>query len=339
MRAAVFKGVGRPLAIESVVDPVPGSGQAVIKVCRCGVCGSDIAMSSGMGDTFEPGRVPGHEYAGEVVALGRGVERLRVGDLITSLPTIACGRCAACLADDPMRCSGERISTSHGFAEYLVVGERSAVKLPPMVSIADAALTEPLCCGLRCVHLSRMQPGARVLVIGAGPIGLATAYWARRLGAGPLVVTARTRRAETLALGIGATRFVVADDTLAQEAAEALGGPPDIVFEASGAPGMIASSVDCVRFGGTVGVVGYCSVPDSFVPSLAVLKEVSLIFSFVYTRSDFEHSLNVMNGGDHAASALITSTVSLDQLPAAFEALRAPTDQCKVMLDPWLDTR
>lgn len=339
MRAAVFEGVGRPLAIERVADPVPGPGQAVIKVCRCGICGSDIAMSSGIGDTFAPGRIPGHEYSGEVVALGKGVERLRVGDLVTSLPTIGCGRCAACLADDPMRCSGARTSTSHGFAEYLVVGERSAVNLPPMVSFADAALTEPLCCGLRCVHLSRIQPAARVLVIGAGPIGLATAYWARRLGAGPLAVTARTRRAEDLAMAMGASRFVLANDDLPHQAAEALGGPPDIVFEASGAPGMIARSVDCVKFGGTVGIVGYCSVPDSFVPSLAVLKEVSFYFSFVYTRGDFEHSLEVMNGGDLAASAMITSTVSLDQLPAAFEALRTPTDQSKVMLDPWLDAR
>jgi (R,R)-butanediol dehydrogenase/meso-butanediol dehydrogenase/diacetyl reductase len=292
-------------------------------------------MTSGHGDTFAAGRVPGHEYSGEIVELGHGVTRLKVGDLVTSLPTIGCGQCSACLQDDPMRCAGTRVSASHGFAEYVIVGERSAVKMPAMVSFADAALTEPLCCGLRCVYLAKIQPGARVLVIGAGPIGLATAYWARRLGAGPIVVTARSARAARIASEMGATSFLVATDTLAQEAAEALGGAPEIVFECSGAVGMIARSVECVRFGGAVGIVGYCSVADSLVPSRAVLKELTFFFSFVYSRKDFEHSLNVMNSGDIAASAMITHTVSLDELPAAFEDLRHPKDQCKVMLAPW----
>ena len=335
MRAAVFKRPGLPLVIEDRPDPKPMSGQAVLKVQRCGICGSDVHWSSGHGTTFAPEWVPGHEYCGEVVEVGSGGSDLKIGDLVTSLPTIACGACSACLIGDPMRCSGTRVSTSHAFAEYVLIGERSAVKVPAMVSAADAALTEPLCCGLRVVYLTKMQPGSRVLIIGAGPIGLATAYWARLLGAGPIAITARSPRASRIALEMGATRFLISSDRLAEEATEALHGPPDVVFECSGAEGMIAKSVECAKVGGTVGIVGFCSVPDSFVPSVAVLKEVTFVFSLVYSRRDFEHSLDVMNKGDVAATLMITDTVSLDELPAALEALRRPTDQCKVLVDPW----
>jgi (R,R)-butanediol dehydrogenase/meso-butanediol dehydrogenase/diacetyl reductase len=336
MRAAVFKGVGQRLCIEERPDPTPGPGQAVLKVCRCGVCGTDIQMTGGKGGwTFPPGAVLGHEYSGEVVETGAGVTALKSGDLVTSLPVGGCGQCVACAAGDFWRCTGAKASHSSGYAEYVLVDVRSSVKLPATVSLADAALTEPLCCGLRGVEKSGMKPGARVLVIGAGPIGLGAVYWARRLGAGRLVVTARSRRAEQIALDMGADAFVTMDDDTAQNAAELLGGPPDVVLECSGAHGTIARAVDMVKPGGVVAVVGYCSTPDTFIPSRAVEKEVVMVFSFVYTRADYERSLDVMNAGDLAARAMVTDTVSLDELPAAFEALRSPTSQCKVLVDPW----
>ena len=93
MRAAIFKGAGTPLVVENVADPEPGEGEAVIKVTRCGVCGTDLSMTSGKGNDFPVNSVIGHEYCGEVVALGKGVERLKVGQFVTAMPVAGCGRC------------------------------------------------------------------------------------------------------------------------------------------------------------------------------------------------------------------------------------------------------
>src|SRR5262249_57284309 len=98
MRAAVFKGVGVPLVIETRPDPVPESDEVVLRVGRCGICGSDLAMTDGSGQVYEANSVIGHEFAGEVVAIGTKVTSLKVGDRITALPYAGCGGCATCLA-------------------------------------------------------------------------------------------------------------------------------------------------------------------------------------------------------------------------------------------------
>src|SRR5207253_1613402 len=142
------------------------------------------AMSDGTGQVFETGSVIGHEFAGEVVALGKDIEHLEVGDRVTSMPFTGCGRCVTCLAGRPNFCAGFR-GMAGGFAEYVVATGRTAIKLPATLSLADGALIEPLAVGLHGASLARLHPGSRVLVIGAGPIGLAAVFWARKLGAGP----------------------------------------------------------------------------------------------------------------------------------------------------------
>lgn len=99
MRAAVFHKVGQPLRIESVDDPTPGDNQVVLRVGHCGICGSDLHATSGHGYTFDSGTVPGHEYAGEVVAPGKDVDNLKIGDCVTALPLNGSGKCGNCLSD------------------------------------------------------------------------------------------------------------------------------------------------------------------------------------------------------------------------------------------------
>lgn len=336
MQAAVFKGVGSPLSIETRPDPVPGEGEIVLRVGRCGVCGTDLSMTDGSGQTYEPDSIIGHEFAGEVVAMGAGVSRFKTGDCATALPYIGCGRCATCLAGRPNFCTQFR-GAAGGFAQYVIASERVAVKLPATLTLADGALIEPLAVSLHGTALAHFTPGARVLVIGAGAIGLGATFWARRLGAGPIAVTANTRRAERLAMQLGASAFVLPDSAqdLPRAAAAALGGMPDVVIEAVGKPDLIARAVHCVRPAGTVIVLGFCSVPDSFVPAIAVWKEVKLQFSMTYSVQEFEHVARVLDSGDVACRAMITDTVDLAALPETFEALRHRSSQCKVMVSPW----
>jgi len=105
MKAAVFQALHEPLTVETIADPTPGEGEVVIRVGKCGICGSDLHMSEDPAFRARPGDVFGHEFAGEVVALGKGIERIRTGDLVSVVPLRSCGHCPSCLAGEPAWCA------------------------------------------------------------------------------------------------------------------------------------------------------------------------------------------------------------------------------------------
>jgi (R,R)-butanediol dehydrogenase/meso-butanediol dehydrogenase/diacetyl reductase len=306
----------------------------LIKVGRCGICGTDLHITEDPIFGAPRGMVLGHEFAGEVVEVGSKVDRVRKGDHVAILPIRSCGHCSACLSGHPARCREMKI-TGGGYGQYALAGQHQCMKLPAAVSLADGALVEPLAVGLHGVNAGPITAGARVLVIGAGPIGLATAFWARRLGAIHVAVTASSNRREALALEMGATAFVSASDDLSAAVNDALGGPPDIVFEAVGKPGLLAKAVDLVRPRGTVVVLGLCTVTDTYNPFQTMLKEVRIHPSMLYDLSEFEAAADVLNAGVATPRSMVTETVSLQELPAAFEALRHRTTQCKTLIDVW----
>jgi (R,R)-butanediol dehydrogenase/meso-butanediol dehydrogenase/diacetyl reductase len=335
MRAAIFEGVGKPLTIRQIDDPTPGPGQAVIKVGRCGICATDVTMTSGHGCmTLPPGSLLGHEFSGEVVALGKGIERLRLGDIVAAPPVQGCGHCGACLAGRAGFCAAARYY-SGGFGEYLAIGERESVTLPRSLSVSDGALVEPLAVGRHGVGLAHIQPGDRVLVIGPGPIGLSAIFFAKHAGAGTISALASSNRREGVSLAMGANKFVLQGDDLAERVHAALGGPPDVVIEAAGVPGVIAQALALVRPLGTVISLGFCTTPDSFIPAPAMMKEIRLQFSMTYSLEDFQACVDTMEAGHIEPRLMISDTISLDALPALLETLRGPTQQLKVMVDPW----
>ena len=133
MRAAVFHTDTRKLSVEAVPDPTPGEGQVVIKVHRCGICGSDLHMAEGHVQSFEDGAIPGHELAGEVVALGKGAQGVAVGDRVAVLPYLTCGECVACRIGDGMGCANFSFFGSGpggGYAEYALTNPGWCVQLP-----------------------------------------------------------------------------------------------------------------------------------------------------------------------------------------------------------------
>ena len=283
--------------------------------------------------SVESGTVLGHEYAGEVVELGSAVRGLKAGDRITVSPLRGCGECSSCLAGQPAWCSGMRLQ-SGGYAEYSAVAERQCVKLPSYVTLEDGALAEPLAVALHGVVQAGMSPGARVLVLGAGPIGLGTAFWARRLGAGHVVVSDLEGWQESRAYEMGATAFFPKTEALVDEVNRTMGGPPDIVFECVGRPGVIAQAIDHVRTRGTVVVLGLCTLPDTFVPFTAVSKEVRIQMSAFFAFKEFCTAIDTLEADQVKPHALITNTVTLKDMPVVFEDLRRRTTQCKVLVDP-----
>jgi (R,R)-butanediol dehydrogenase/meso-butanediol dehydrogenase/diacetyl reductase len=333
MKAAVFQALHEPLTIETIPDPTPDEGEVVVRVGRCGICGSDLHMSEDAAFGSRPGEVFGHEFAGEVVAVGRGVERIRTGDLVSVVPLKSCGRCPSCLAGEPAWCA-EMALEGGGYAEFARTSARQCVLLPGGASLADGAIIEPLAVALHGVMLSGIRPGDRVLVLGAGPIGLAVTYWARKMGAAKVVVQDIVPFQQERALEMGATDFVVDPEAPVAASDRALGGKADIVFECVGIPGLIAQAVDQVRVKGTVLILGLCTRPDTFVPFVALSKEVRLITSAFFKQQEYEAALDALDTGDAEPRLLVTDTIGLDAVPATFEALKRRTHQCKVLIAP-----
>jgi threonine dehydrogenase-like Zn-dependent dehydrogenase len=336
MKAAIFKAAGVPLAIEDIPDPEPGEGEVIIKVGRCGVCGTDLHLTSGHGITLPSGAQLGHEYAGEVVATGPKVTTLKVGDRIAGLPALGCGHCEFCKTGIDLLCRQKK-SYGGALAEYARVGERGAVKLPQSVSIADGALIEPLAVGRRALRLARLEEGARVLVIGPGPIGLAVIFWLRRAGVRNITVLASTSRRQALAQAMGADSFVLEGEGAAEEIGRALGGEPDVIFEAAGTPGVLARTIQLIKPQGQIIALGFCLTPDQILPSAALMKDVNIRFSLTYAQEDFIGCAEVLAQDGPQARAMVTDTVSLADFPQAFEALReGRTSGGKLLVDPGL---
>lgn len=330
MRAAIYPGQGRPIVIETLADPEPKHGEVVIKVSRCGICGTDLSMTRGGTWDFSEGSQFGHEYAGEVVALGAGVSTLALGDRIAVLPSVACGQCPGCAHQNNVLCQSSPGSAMHGFAEFARVPAAVATKLPAVLSLTDGALIEPLAISLYGVKHARIQPGDKIVVLGGGTVALYAIYWARRLGAGKIVVLSRSARRADLALQMGADRFVTYGDSELGEVMEALGGVPDVVFECVGAEGMLGKAIMHAGPFGRVVSLGFCTAPDPVIPALASYKCVNVQFLVGYSMKEFLYIADQMDKGHVDPKAIITNTVPLTALPGVMASLRRPNEETKV---------
>ena len=188
MRAAVFRGAGR-VEVCNVPMPDVGSGEVLVQVHYCGICGSDLeAFHTGM---YEPGLIIGHEFAGEVAQVGEAVDGWSVGDLVTTDDAIPCGRCPYCRQGQPTLCESllmPGVTLDGGMAEHVVLPAKALHRLPEGVSTRQGALVEPLAVALHGVRRSALRAGEQVLVMGAGPIGLLTLQCAVLGGAAQVYV-------------------------------------------------------------------------------------------------------------------------------------------------------
>jgi (R,R)-butanediol dehydrogenase/meso-butanediol dehydrogenase/diacetyl reductase len=333
MRAAVMQGLHKPLVIETMPDPTPGAGELVVKVGRCGICGSDLHMTEDPTYGKGAGDVLGHEFAGEVVALGKGTEGVAIGDLVSVIPLASCGTCAACRAGEVAYCDQFGLQGG-GYAEFAITRPNQCVKLPASASLADGAIIEPLAVALHGVNMSGLKAGDKILILGAGPIGLAVAFWARRKGAADIVIQDLNDFQQLRACEMGASGFVVDPADPVGGAERALGGKADIVFECVGVPGLIEQAVGQVRARGTILLLGLCTKPDTFNSFAMLSKEVRLVTSAFFTRQEYEEALDVLNAGAAEPRLLVTDTISLNDTPRRFEALRKRTHDCKILIAP-----
>jgi 2-desacetyl-2-hydroxyethyl bacteriochlorophyllide A dehydrogenase len=335
LKAAVYHQPGQPLSIENVTRPTPGSNELMVKVHACGICGTDLHATHASLEEPDKGLILGHEFVGTIQAVGEGVAgSWAIGDAVCSLPFIACGSCTACRAGRPFECAGQKIvglDVAGGFAEYVVTGEAETLALPAGLSLDKAVLTEPLAVGWHAVLEAGVDAADTVLVMGAGPIGLSVVLWCRHVGVKSIVVIEKNPARAQMAVHFGATEQLDPGQDLTAQLAK-LNFSPSVVFECAGVPGLIQEGIELVAPRGRVIVVGLFDGEDQFVPQLALVKQLKLIFTIAYTRGDFQYVIDALAEGLIDPTPMITSVVSLDDMPAAFESLKHTDTDCKIVV-------
>jgi threonine dehydrogenase-like Zn-dependent dehydrogenase len=358
MRAAVMRE--RRLVVDTLPDPEPGPGEALVRTLACGICGSDLHMlehaealmedarAAGSGAWMDPARdvVMGHEFCAEVVDYGPGsARRLPAGTRVCAMPV---------LPREARICTvGYSNEAPGGFGELMLLSEALLLPVPNGLATEHAALVEPMAVGHHAV--ARVAPGPKELplVIGCGPVGLAVIASLRLRGCRPIVAADFSLARRRLASELGAD--VVVDPArespyrswraLAEGEAGAgadpiaalLGQPtrPAVVFECVGVPGVIDQILRGAPRGARIVVVGVCLEEDRFRPSLGIHKELSLHFALGYTPAEFAATLRHLAEGEIAVEPLITGQVGLEGVAPSFAALASPEHHVKILVEPW----
>lgn len=345
MLAAVLHG-REDLRLEERPRPTAGPGEVVLRVRRCGICGSDVrTYARGPSARYALPIVLGHEFVGEVVELGPGVEGVPLGGRATAAPAIPCGTCAACRRGDDNLCQNLLdfgINIDGGLAEYVRIPARSVgagalVVVPEQLSDAAAILGEPIGCCLRGLRRGAVRAGSTVVVIGDGPIGLTHAILAREIGAARvLCVGHNPARLEAIArTGAGALAVEAAATDPAGTILGALGQQADTVVAAVPDPRALETAVRLIRDGGVVVAFGGLAGDPSVTIDGNRLHygEWTLVGSFNCTTAEFREAIDLAGRLD--AGLFETTRYPLTRIIDAFEAARTrATLKAVVSMEP-----
>jgi (R,R)-butanediol dehydrogenase / meso-butanediol dehydrogenase / diacetyl reductase len=339
------------LRIEEVAEPpAPGPGEVVVRVVTCGICGTDLHeyLAGPIVTPVEPHpltgaqnpQILGHEFAGDVVAVGAGVTRVVEGDRVAIMPLVYCGHCAYCRRGLQHLCATMGcVGLSHawgGMGELATVAEYQIVRLPPEVTYRQGALIEPTAVAAYGVERAGVGPGNRVLVTGAGPIGALAALCARSAGASSVYVSepnpARRARAEALEVATVLDPTAVDVAAFLHEQSDGLG--VDVAIECSGDPNGFATAVRSLRRRGTLAQTGLFVGTAPVEPMLWSLNDLTIVGTWCYWVYDFERIAAQIAAGDLPVERVITNSGTLDEAPDAFASLASgKADEIKVLIN------
>jgi L-iditol 2-dehydrogenase len=335
MRVSVLRAAG-DLAVEERPEPEPGPHEVLVRVASVGVCGSDVHY-------FEHGRIGGfvvesplvlgHEAAGEVVATGASVTRLRVGQRVSIEPGVPDFSCPQCLAGRYNLCEGMRFYATPpidgAFAELVTTHELFAHPVPDSLSDDAAALLEPLSVGLWACEKGGVGPGSRVLVTGAGPVGLVAVQCALARGAAAVTVTDVNPHRLALARELGATEAV----DVSSAPVSGSGLQVDVLLECSGNQRATADAIHAVAPAGRVVLVGMGGDEMTLPVSRIQERELTLTGTFRYAHT-WPAAIALAASGRVQLDRLVTGHYGLDEVREALTVARADPHAVKPMVRP-----
>jgi L-iditol 2-dehydrogenase len=336
------------LELATLPVPVPEPSDVLVKVAACGICGSDVHGYDGTSGRRIPPLVMGHEAAGTIAAVGSKVNGFTVGDRVTFDSTVYCGACAFCRKGEINLCDNRQVvgvscgdySRAGAFAEYVTVPARIVYKLPENLGFAEAAMLEAVSVALHAVAVSKLEGGETALVIGAGMIGLLTLQAARAAGCSRVFVADIDATRLKSALDLGADETILASGAeLTREILQLTEGRGvDVVLEAVGRNETIAASIDCVRKGGTVTLIGNIT-PQVNLPLQKVVSRQIRLQGSCASCGEYPEAMELMAAGKIRVDSLITAVAPLRDGPAWFDRLHSgEPNLMKIVLDPRMGT-
>ena len=345
MRVAVLTEIQK---IDILEKPKPEiySGEALVKVEYCGICGSDVHGYQN-GIMIPVGAVIGHECSGTVSAVGDAVKDVKPGDRVAVKPMPQCGECYWCQQGRYSICPGAiesglgiNVDNDGAFAEYVRIRfpDKMLFKLPSSVAFRDAALIEPLATSLHAVRMSRAEPGDCVLILGAGMIGLGVLLFLRLMGADDIMVMETSPPKSQLALEMGAAAvldpFAESEELRYEIFKRTNGIGADVVFECAGVPMSFQTCINYVRSGGQVMVVGINDKAVAFNNFQMVVREIEMKGVLGYY-DEFRDVVEHLGRGEIRGDQLISDIISLNDLEdKGFKRLMTTKDMVKILVKP-----
>ncbi|GAA3759624.1 zinc-dependent alcohol dehydrogenase family protein [Streptomyces tremellae] len=329
MRAAIIASPGK-VSVETVPDPTPGPRDVLVKVAACGLCGTDLHILQG---EFAPTLpiVPGHEFAGEIVALGTDVTELSVGDRVAVDPSLHCHECHYCRIGRGNLCerwNAIGVSKPGGAAEFAVAPVANCVKLPDHIDVHDAALIEPLSCAVRGYDVLSSTLGAEVLIYGSGTMGLMMLELAKRTGAASVDMLDVNPDRLATAVKLGCSRSAASADELETRRGW------DVVVDATGNARAIQDGLGRVAKGGTFLQFGVADYATTAViePYKIYNQEITITGSMAVLHS-YERAAALFATGVLDPSVFISDRFSLEDYPQALDRFKAGQGR-KIVVEP-----
>ncbi len=347
VKALRWHGV-KDLRLDEIEEPAVRPGAVKLKVKWCGICGSDLHEYTA-GPIFIPGEAPhpitgeqapivmGHEFSGQVVEVGEGVTRLKVGDKVVVEPIFNCGECAACRAGNYNLCSTLGFyglaGGGGGFSEYTVVDEHMVHKIPDTMSYEQGALVEPAAVALYAVRQSALNVGDKAVVFGAGPIGLLVIEALKAAGAAEIYAVELSAERKQKAAELGAIVIDPSQTNVVEEIVARTGGGADVTYEVTGVPPVLQQAIDAAKIGGEVMIVSIFEKEAAIKPNQIVTKERT-IKGIIGYRNVFPSVIRLMEKGFFSADKLVTKRIRLDDVvEQGFEALLKEKNQVKILVE------
>lgn len=332
------------LEVMEIPEPECGADEVVIRVAACGICGSDVHGYDGGSGRRIPPIVMGHEAAGVIERVGAGVKGFKVGDRVTFDSTVYCGGCEFCRRGEVNLCDRRQVlgvscgdyRRNGAFAELVAVPARILYSLPEGFAFEEAAMLEAVSVALHAVRITEVKGGESALVIGAGMIGLLTAQAARAAGCKPVMIAdvdaVRLKLAEEV--GIADTLHLSGQELIDEVLRRTGGRGVDVVLEAVGRAETVVASIECVRRGGRVTLIGNIQPEVPLPLQRVVTREVRLQGSCA-SAGEYAEAIRLMSEGEITVRPLISATSSLEEAPEWFRRLhRREAGLLKVVVAP-----